>query len=76
MTNNLFSRELELFQRHRDEWVHAHPGKFVVIQDSVVADGFFATYGEAFQAGLRIFGVGRGFLIKQVWVTEPVYFVS
>ncbi len=73
---NPFSVELEIFEQHREEWVHAHPGKYVVIQDDVIAEGFFATYAEAFKAGLRKFGVRRGFLIKQVWITEPVYFVS
>jgi hypothetical protein len=71
-----FSTELELFEKHRQEWSHLHPGEFVVIQDDIVAEGFFSTYAEAFEAGLRKFGVRRGFLVKQVWVTEPVYIVS
>jgi hypothetical protein len=49
---------------------------FVAIQDDVVAEGFFGTYAEALSAGLQKFGVRRGFLVKQVWMTEPVYFVS
>ncbi len=76
MTDTQFSRELEVFRSHRDEWLTSNPGKFVVIQDSVVADGFFSTYADALRAGLEKFGVDRYFLIKQVWTTEPVYFVS
>lgn len=72
----LFATELEVFERHRQEWSRAHPGQFVVIRDDVVVEGFFGTYAEAFKAGLRQFGVCRGFLVKQVWVTEPVYIVS
>jgi hypothetical protein len=71
-----FSAELKLFEQHRQEWVHSHPGKYVAIQDHVVAEGFFGSYAEAFKAGLQRFGVRRPFLVKQVWMTEPVYFVS
>ena len=71
-----FSTELNLFEKHRQEWSHSHPGEFVVIQDDIVVEGFFSTYAEAFKAGLEKFGVRRGFLVKQVWVTEPVYIVS
>jgi len=72
---SLFSKELKVFERHRKEWSHSHPGTYVAIQDEVVAEGFFATYAEAFKAGLKKFGVRRCFLVKQVWVTEPVYIV-
>jgi hypothetical protein len=76
MTANLFSDEIRVFQEHREEWLNSNPGKFVAIQDSVVADGFFNTYAEALKAGLQKFGVSRSFLVKQVWTTEPVYFIS
>lgn len=72
----LFATELKVFEKHRQEWSSSHRGHFVVIQDEVVVEGFFGTYAEAFKAGLRQFGVRRGFLVKQVWVTEPVYIVS
>jgi hypothetical protein len=70
-----FLAELSLFEQHRGEWSRSHPGEYVAIQDDVI-EGFFATYAEAFKAGLKKFGVRRGFLVKQVWMTEPVYFVS
>jgi hypothetical protein len=41
----------------------------------VIADGFFATYAEALKAGLQKFGANRHFLVKQIWITEPVYLV-
>lgn len=71
-----FSVELTVFEQHREAWSHSHPGEFVAIQDEVIAEGFFGSYADAFKAGLRRFGVRRGFLVKQVWMTEPVYFVS
>jgi len=71
-----FSAELKVFEQHRLDWSRSHPGEYVVIQDDVILEGFFATYAEAFKAGLQKFGVRRGFLVKQVWMTEPVYFVS
>ena len=71
-----FAVELKVFERHRQEWSRSHPGEYVAIQDEIIAEGFFSTYAEAFKAGLKRFGVQRGFLVKQVWMTEPVYFVS
>jgi hypothetical protein len=76
MADGTLSRELGVFQEHLNAWCQSYPGKFVVIQDDVVVDGFFGTYAEAFTAGLQRFGVRRSFLVKQVWVTEPVYFIS
>ncbi len=74
--SGVFSAELGIFEQYRKEWFRSHPGEFVVIQDEVILDGFFGTYAEAFHAGLRRFGVSRRFLVKQVWITEPVYVVS
>jgi hypothetical protein len=71
-----FSKEIAVFEQHREEWLRSHPGKFVAIQDNVIAEGFFGTYAEALKAGLRKFGARRRFLVKQVWMTEPVYLVS
>jgi hypothetical protein len=72
----MLSKELEVFDQHREEWSRSHPGEYVVIQGDVIAEGFFSTYAEAFKAGLQKFGVRQNFLVKQVWMTEPVYFVS
>ncbi len=70
-----FSAELKVFEQHRREWALSHPGEFVVIQDGVIAEGFFGNYADALKAGLQKFGANRYFLVKQVWVTEPVYLV-
>lgn len=70
-----FSTELGVFERFRREWSRLHPGEFVVIQGEEIAEGFFDSYANALKAGLQRFGVRRGFLVKQVWVTEPVYVV-
>lgn len=68
--------ERKVFEEHREEWLLSNPGKFVAIQGEIVADGFFGTYTEALRAGLRKFGVSRGFLVKQIRLSEQVYFVS
>jgi hypothetical protein len=70
-----FSAELRLFEQNRREWSLSHPGEFVVIQGQEIADGFFGTYADALRAGLQKFGVNRPFLVKMVWITEPVYLV-
>jgi hypothetical protein len=72
----LFSEELRVFELHRQEWSRSHPGQFVAIQGDAVAEGFFSTYTDALKAGLKRFGVRNEFLVKQVWMTEPVYCVS
>jgi hypothetical protein len=71
-----FSAELRVFEQHRQEWSRSHPGEFVVIQGHEIADGFFADYADALRAGLQRFGVRKEFLVKQVWLTEPVYCIS
>ena len=71
---NQFSTELGVFEEHRQEWSRSNLGKFVAIQGKDIA-GFFGTYADALRAGLKRFGVRREFLVKQIWVTEPVYLV-
>ena len=68
--------ELQVFEEHRQEWSAAHLGEYVVIQDGRVLEQFFNEYEDAFRAGLREFGVKRNFLVKQIWIVEPVYFVA
>jgi hypothetical protein len=72
--SELLARETKVFQDHREEWLRDHAGAFVTIRDEEV-EGFFDSYGDAFTAGLRRFGASRNFLIRQVWHTDPVYFV-
>jgi hypothetical protein len=74
-TSGLLARELAVFEEHRLEWALQHPGKFVVMQGDEIVDGFFDDYGDAVRAGLKNFGAQRPFLVKQVWITDPVYFV-
>ena len=71
-----FETELKVFEKNRRLWSNTHPGDYVVIQDNVVLEGFFKEYADAFKAGLMRFGVRQPFLVKQIWFTEPVYFVA
>jgi hypothetical protein len=68
--------ELRVFEANRRAWAQSHPGKFVVIREDSIVKEFFDEYEDAFRAGIRQFGADRNFLIKQVWKTEPVYFVA
>ena len=70
-----FKKELRVFEQHRQDWSRSHPGEFVVIQGEEIAPGFFREYADALKAGLQKFGVRQEFLVKQIWVTEPVYLV-
>ncbi len=71
-----FEVELQVFEQHREEWSQKHLGQYVVVQGTRYLDEFFDAYEDAFRAGLREFGVGQNFLIKQIWITEPIYFVA
>jgi len=66
--------ELRVFEQHKPEWLRSHPGEFVVIVGSRVI-GFHSEYESAFKAGLSAAGLGRNFLLKQVWAEEPVYLI-
>jgi hypothetical protein len=68
--------ELKVFEDHRRDWAQAHLGKFVVIRENNFLKAFFDEYEDAFKAGIKEFGAERNFLIKQIWKTEPVYFVA
>ena len=65
--------ELDLFEKHRREWLLLHVGKFAVVSGTTVA-GFYPDFESAFRAGLRKFGF-RDFLVKQVCAVDPVYVV-
>ena len=66
--------ELQIFERHKMEWVRSHPGEFVVIAGTKI-EGFYSDYESAFRAGLKAAGLGSNFLVKQVWAEEPVYLI-
>ena len=70
-----FARELEVYRQHQSEWIGDHDGSFVAIQGDQVG-GFYNSYAEAFRFGLARFGAENEFLIKQICLTEPVYFIS
>ena len=70
------SAELEIFEKHRKEWAKSHEGEFAVIQDNIILQDFFGSYADAIKAGIKRFGASRSFLVKQIWITEPVYLVS
>jgi hypothetical protein len=66
--------ELDFYAAHKAEWLEEHSGKYVVVQDRNVL-GFYASFEDAFRAGVSAFGIKRDFLVKQVLEHEPVCFV-
>ena len=73
-TKSSLAQELSYYESHKDEWVKSHAEKFVLIGDTTVG-GFFSSYEEAFESGLKAFGLDREFLIKQVIDHEPVFVI-
>jgi hypothetical protein len=69
-----FKTELSIFEQHKLEWLRSNPGEFVVIVGTRVV-GFHPDYESAFKAGLSAAGLGKNFLLKQIWAEEPVYLI-
>jgi len=67
-------RDFSFFEQHRVEWAKGHQGEFVLVHDGKGA-GFYPDYETAFRAGLKTFGSGSQFLVQQVCVVEPVFFI-
>jgi len=66
--------ELDFYAAHKDEWLESNSERFVVIQDTNVL-GFYGSFESAFRAGVVAFGIQRDFLVKQLLVDEPIYFI-
>ena len=63
------SDELAFFHEHKQEWMREHRGEFILLGKQTFG-GFYKTHGEAFQAGIRMFGTVRPFLVEQVLEEE------
>jgi hypothetical protein len=74
LDETILESELQVFEKHKFEWLRSHPGEFVVIFGTTVV-GFHSDYESAFKAGLSAAGLGNRFLLKQVWAEEPVYLI-
>ena len=59
------SQEFVFFRQHKQEWTPQHQGEFVLIGKQTFG-GFYTTYQEALQAGIRMFGVASPFLIEEL----------
>lgn len=70
----VLQEELQVFELNKSEWLRSHPGEFVVIVGPRVV-GFHPDYEAGFKAGLSAAGLGKPFLLKQVWAEEPVYLI-
>jgi hypothetical protein len=62
--NGTLDREIETFEKHRDELVSAHRGQFALVKDSEVV-GTYASEHDAITDGYHRFG-NVPFLVKEV----------
>ncbi|HEV7221712.1 MAG TPA: hypothetical protein VGN42_03370 [Pirellulales bacterium] len=67
-------KELETYEKHKDELIEKAEGKFVLVHGDQVA-GTWGTYDDALKAGYEKFGLSP-FLVKQVQRIERVQFVT
>jgi hypothetical protein len=68
-------KELETYKRELPKLVASGPGKYVLIQDSIVV-GVYDTYADAIKDGYGRFGVAKAFLVKQINALENVQFFT
>ena len=73
-TQNPLRRELAFYEEHKSEWLPHYENQFVVVAGDKVA-GFYKDYESAWDAGTKQFGLQANFLIKQICLHEPVYFL-
>lgn len=59
------TREQEAFDRQLTAMLSDHDGEFVLFKDGAPV-AFFATYDQAYRAGLERFGINQTFLISEV----------
>ena len=71
---NTLQEELGVFELNKPEWLGSHRGEFVAITGASVV-GFFPDFESAFKAGFQVVGLGKNFLVKQIWAEEPVYLI-
>lgn len=71
---NPLKRELAFYEKHKAEWLPSHENQFVVVAEGEVG-GFYQDYESAWDAGTKKFGLQANFLIKQICLHEPVYFL-
>jgi hypothetical protein len=71
---NPLNRELAFYEQHKAEWLPSHENQFVVVAADEIA-GFYKDYESAWDAGTKRFGLQANFLIKQICLHEPVYFL-
>jgi hypothetical protein len=67
-----FQVEEQLYEAHKREWLQQNSGRFALIKGDQLV-GFYDDYESAFRHGLKHFGLGVAFLIKQVCSQEPVF---
>jgi hypothetical protein len=68
------ARELVTYERHKEELVGAHEGRFVLIHGDEIA-GVWDTYQDALEAGYRQFNL-EPFFVKQIRGIEQVQFFT
>ena len=65
----MLEKEREYFDKHKDEFVAEHLGKFVLIKDNKLV-GVFSTIDEALSEGARQFGL-TSFLVREITTAPP-----
>jgi hypothetical protein len=69
----MLEKERDYFNKHRNEWLKQHPGKFVLIKSDKLI-GVFNNQTEALAEGARRFGMDS-FLVRQVEESEEIVYI-
>jgi hypothetical protein len=73
-TQNRLSSEIDFYKAHKHDWLQQHSGEYVVLKGNQVL-GFHRQFNDAYLAGVRAWGPGVDFLVRQVLEFEPVFSV-
>lgn len=63
--NELIAKEKQAYEKAREELLKEHKGKYVIFKDEQ-AQGFYANHMEAYEAGIRKYGLDAVFLVQEV----------
>jgi hypothetical protein len=74
MSSERLACELATYERHKEELVGAHEGRFVLIHGDDLS-GIWDTYQDALKAGYDKFGL-EAFLVKQIRGIEQIQFFT
>ena len=71
----MFEKEIETFEKQRMFLWEKFPGEYVAIKEEWII-GPYESAEQAFNHAVRYFGHDSGFMMKQIFDKDPIYFMG